>query len=221
MMPLYPYRNQSNEQLTVRNSNTSVISSVSDASSSTTSGPALLLSKYTIAVPSAIESLNSSSNDTPLGAAFEPGACDVVCGRGKGSYNRPGNRQFRGLVAAHIPRYAAARSKADKSSILNSIIDEVRSLCNPGTGRPAQFVKYSKRDGGWMAIGDDQAREKVGHAMREAIAAATKDGNDSAAKRAIKEQIESKRDVLLSQQQSLFEELRRSSLVVKQQVVGV
>ena len=209
------YTNQSGAS---SESNASVDSSSSSRSCSSPgkskSSPVLLLSKYTIAVPSAIAALSNTSTKASLGMSFEPGAYDVVCGRGKGSYNRPGNKKFRALVATYIPQYMNARSKVDKSMILNSIIDKVRSFTNPDTGRPAQFVKFSKKEGGWTEIGDDLAREKVGHAMREAIAA-----NDTgSAKQAIKEHIYTKQVDLLSQQQFLFEDLRRSGSFVQQQV---
>jgi hypothetical protein len=95
----------------------------------------------------------------------EPGPYDVVCGRGKGSYNRPGNRLFRELVLEYVPEYMGARSKLDKSIVLNSIIERVQRQGN-GT---ALFVKYDRRSKKWFEIGDDVAREKVGHALREAI----------------------------------------------------
>ena len=86
-------------------------------------------------------------------------------------YNRPGNKHFRQLVATYIPRYLEAKSKIDKSVILGSIVDEVDSLIDPETGRRAQFVKAAKGGCGWIVISDELAREKVGHAMREAVAA--------------------------------------------------
>jgi len=172
------------------------------------SGP---LSKYNFTLPSAIDAMNNNGSvQGPLDECFSPGAYDVVCGRGKGSYNRPGNKHFRQLVATYIPSYLSAKSKMNKSVILNSIIDKVHTFINPETGRPAQFVKLSK--GFWTAISDDQAREKVGHAMREAVAGT----RTQPAKEAVREKINAKQLDLLSQQQSLFETLRRTSPVEQQ-----
>jgi hypothetical protein len=106
---------------------------------------------------------------TLLDASYQPGAYDVVCGRGKGSYNRPGNKRFRSIVETYIPQYISARTKMDKSMVLNAIIDQVNSYTNPDTSLAAQFVKYTKA-AGWVMIADEHAREKVGHAIREAIA---------------------------------------------------
>jgi hypothetical protein len=129
-----------------------------------------LWQKYSVVVPDAIASLASAHAETPLDPSYQPGAFDVVCGRGKGSYNRQGNKRFRALVATFIPDYQQARTKVDKTAVLSSIVDKVQSFVNPDTGLPAQFVKYGKCIG-WVQIGDDLAREKVGHAMREAIMA--------------------------------------------------
>ena len=141
------------------------------AAANNNNGNAIQLSKYSIAVPSAIASLASTSASSAtaiLDPNYEPGAFDVVCGRGKGAYNRPGNRHFHKIVAECMPRYTQARSKIDKSVILSEIVDRVQSLIDPKTERRAQFVQFSKK-GGWIVIGDDAAREKVGHAMREAM----------------------------------------------------
>ena len=128
------------------------------------------LSKYSFELPLAITALTNTEHMAPLDQSYQPGTHDVVCGRGKGSYNRPGNKRFRSLVATYIPQYKRARSKIDKSMVLNDIIDKVRSFTNPDSGSAAQFVKYTKSSG-WVLIGDEHAREKVGHAIREAIAA--------------------------------------------------
>lgn len=135
------------------------------------------LSKYFVELPLAITALTESNHEIPLEQSYQPGMYDIVCGRGKGSYNRPGNKRFRSLVATYIPHYMKARSKVDKSMVLNSIIEKVRSYTNPDTGTPAQFVKYTKSTG-WVLIGDEHAREKVGHAIREAVAAQESNNSD-------------------------------------------
>jgi hypothetical protein len=145
------------------------ISSSLSSLSSSSSTAKQFLSKYCLALPLAIASLVDTNHMTMLDASYQPGAYDVVCGRGKGSYNRPGNKRFRSLVATYIHQYISARTKMDKSMVLNTIIDQVNSYTNPDTGLAAQFVKYTKA-AGWVMIGDEHAREKVGHAMREAIA---------------------------------------------------
>jgi hypothetical protein len=130
---------------------------------------ALLSSKFRLIVPSAIRDMTTLKAAREIGGHhYEPADVDIFCGRGKGFYNRPGNKTFRTLVCSYIPAYLAAKTKVDKSAVLNTIVDKVRALTDPVTGRPAQFIKFSKKTG-WVEIGDEQAREKVGHAMREAI----------------------------------------------------
>ena len=97
---------------------------------------------------------------TPLGADYTVGPADVVCGRGKGFYNQPGNRRFRAIVWGHVPAYQTARTKMDKSLVLSHIVEAVQEH--------GRFVK--RRNGVWIEIGEEQAREKVGHAIREAMA---------------------------------------------------
>jgi len=67
-------------------------------------------------------------------------------------------------VRRFAPEYSAAKTKLDKSVILTKIVDAVKSQ-NVGTVR---FVKKSK-DGRWVEINDDEAREKTGHSMRDAL----------------------------------------------------
>jgi hypothetical protein len=117
-----------------------------------------------IQLPPAIASINAGADPTLLPVDFEPREFDVVCGRGKGMYNRKGNVTFRNIVQSHVYEYIITKNKMDKTIVLNSIISQVREQGEGG----ALFVKRGK-DGRWMDIGDDQAREKCGHALREAI----------------------------------------------------
>jgi hypothetical protein len=159
------------------------------------------LSKYQqVTLPAVISDLASGKVDTPtlaLPVSFEPTNFDVLCGRGKGSYNRPGNRRFRAIVQQHTDEYQAS-SKVDKTMVLNRIMNLVQAQ-NEGTTR---FVKRGK-DGLFTVISDDLAREKVGHAIRETIMAA-----ENAAKPLIEQpEWREKHSDLLAQQQSIFQNL--------------
>ena len=120
------------------------------------------LSKFQIPRPPAITAL-VAEEATLFDREYVPSEYDVVCGRGKGVYNRPGNKRFRRIVQTYVDEYISMKSKVDKSQLLSRIIDKVRAQ-NNGT---AAFIKQNK-DGIWFDIGDEQAREKVGHAIREA-----------------------------------------------------
>jgi hypothetical protein len=153
-------------------------------------------------------SLSPSTMDLLSTLAFPPSECDVVCGRGKGSYNRPGNKIFRAIVCKHIPEYMAAKTKLDKGVALNRIMEDIRSQ-NNGTSR---FLKPGK-NGSWYELSDDQAREKVGHTMREAISAL--DG--AAEKEATKKVFAKKQNALLAQQRAIFKYLLVQSTGISQQ----
>jgi hypothetical protein len=113
------------------------------------------LSKFQLRLPTAITSLvPATSDDSSLSKCYKPSYYDVVCGRGKGSYNRPGNQRLRAIVS-FILYYSIAKTKFDKGITLNSLVEKVRSQDK----RTAHFVKGTK--GLWFEIRDDQAREKV------------------------------------------------------------
>jgi len=95
----------------------------------------------------------------------EPLEFDVVCGRGKGSYNRRENKQFRAITAHYVPEYLECQNRVEKAAILNKIITAVHSQNNG----MARFVKFNSDDNCWQVINEDLTREKVGHAIREAI----------------------------------------------------
>lgn len=162
------------------------------------------LSKYQPILPAVISDAASLGEAVhPLyalpPASLKPTDFDVVCGRGKGSYNRLGNRRFRAIVQQHTDEYQApTSSKQDKSIVLNRIMDLVQAQ-NGGT---TKFLKRGK-DGLFTVISDDLAREKVGHAIRETITAAEN------AKKPLKEQPEwkEKHFNLLARQQSIFQNL--------------
>jgi hypothetical protein len=112
----------------------------------------------------------TSSSDSILGADYQISDNDVVCGRGKGYYNKPGNRRFRQIVQGFVGQYEQARTKLDKTMVLSAIVDRVMEQ--------GRFIKR-KAGGVWVEIGEDQAREKVGHTIREAMAANSDGGSSS------------------------------------------
>jgi hypothetical protein len=154
-----------------------------------------LLSKCRVGLPSAIAPSISSISDNKVFSDVQPCDYDIVCGRGKGSYNRPGNQRFRAIVCQHIPVYSAAKTKFDKGIVLNSIVSKAQSESNGA----ARFLKCT--NGSWFEIEDDQAREKVGHTIREAILA-----QDNAKEREeSKKTFFTKQKHLLALQKAIFE----------------
>lgn len=97
---------------------------------------------------------------------FEPGKWDVICGRGKRSFNHFGNRRFRILVAVNLRSYVSATSQLQKAIIIKRIVDQIREA-SPNGG----FVERNV-NGQWYEIGTERAREKVGHTLRDSMTGA-------------------------------------------------
>ena len=72
--------------------------------------------------------------------AINPG--DVLCGRRKLSFNHPGNRRFRDLVGTAVTAYNEAESRLAKASVVNSIVEEVRSS-------GVRFLRRDEEAGKW------------------------------------------------------------------------
>ena len=125
---------------------------------------------------------STTSNMTPLPDNFEPGPDDVICGRGKKSYNHVGNERFRHRVLTFLDEYSRAKSKLDKSAVLSKVVYEVRQN-SPRGG----FIKQDTT-GVWFEVGDFLAREKTSQAFRDALHDRYKSSNLSKKKRRQEEQ---------------------------------
>ena len=96
-------------------------------------------------------SLRSGMAPEELPKGYTPRPADVCCGRGKKNWRHHGNASFRQLIHSNVPAYLEATTKHDKTLVVKSIVDIVRS--NGG-----RFLKQGN-DGGWYDIGDSQAKE--------------------------------------------------------------
>jgi hypothetical protein len=92
---------------------------------------------------------------------YVPTDVDVCCGRGKRNWNHVGNISFRKLIQDNVERYVDAPTKNEKTAVVISLVDEIRA--NGG-----HFLKQNVA-GSWFDIGDHQAREKVGHSLRDQV----------------------------------------------------
>jgi hypothetical protein len=78
-----------------------------------------------------------------------------------------GNRRFRVCIDNNLGAYERARTKHERSMVVTAIVDAVReSRTNHPRGG---FVRKDAASGRWYEMGDKTAREKVGHALRDAI----------------------------------------------------
>lgn len=139
-----------------------------------------LLTTYLQNLPAVLSSFSANSTDKVLPIDFEPSEYDILCGRGKGRYNRSGNRTFRAFVAKYVNEYESCVTKIDKSRLLEKIVDEVKKQHHGSNTESIRFVKYDGKVKRWYEVCNDSAREKVGHTMRVAVAASKgKDIDDS------------------------------------------
>jgi len=85
----------------------------------------------------------------------------VLCGRGGGSQNHLGNKEYRAVITANKVRYIEAGRNV-KSLLVDSIVNAVR-LQNP----PGRFLEKDDDTGLWYDIGDRRAFAKTSQAVRE------------------------------------------------------
>jgi hypothetical protein len=73
-----------------------------------------------------------------------------------------GNVRFRELIDKNAHDYIKVTSKYEKTQVIVAVIETIR--CES----PGGFVKKGFYSGRWCKIGDEKARDKVGHAIRKA-----------------------------------------------------
>ena len=106
---------------------------------------------------------NKRSRPEPCSITIRPN--DVLCGRGKVSFNHSGNRRFRHIISQAIDEYKAAGSKWEKSLVAAKLVSVIHS----SGGR---FLKQKKsNDEEWYELSNSECKSKVSHAIRDAIAA--------------------------------------------------
>jgi len=103
---------------------------------------------------------------------LNPGPHDVLLGRGGGTNNHIGNKNFRDLVTRHKMRYLAC-SKVDKPKVAREVVSIWRRLDPPG--RFLQRKDETKKGPGsvrdedvvWTEVDDSEARRKASQCLRE------------------------------------------------------
>lgn len=86
---------------------------------------------------------------------------DVLCGRGKISFNHVGNRRFRHIISESIEDYNKAGSRKAKSAVVKRVHDIIRA-----TG--GRFLKMDASQRLWVELAQQRSLEKVSHAIRDA-----------------------------------------------------
>lgn len=96
---------------------------------------------------------------------YEVKETDIICGRGRGSLRHEGNTCYLQVLRDNLQVYKMKAKKLDKSVLIGKI---VKSLRQGGS----RFIKFDKASNCWWEIGDEQARKKTGHAVRDLLLAA-------------------------------------------------
>ena len=94
---------------------------------------------------------------------FEPGPLDILTGRGKSQWHRPGNIAFRLIIESWAATYAQASHKNNKLVVICTIVNDMR-------GKGYRVLDKDKQ-GRWYEVVDVVARTKVGHALRDRLSA--------------------------------------------------
>eukprot|EP00429_Kryptoperidinium_foliaceum_P135955 CAMPEP_0176261398 /NCGR_PEP_ID=MMETSP0121_2-20121125/40077_1 /TAXON_ID=160619 /ORGANISM="Kryptoperidinium foliaceum, Strain CCMP 1326" /LENGTH=401 /DNA_ID=CAMNT_0017601337 /DNA_START=197 /DNA_END=1405 /DNA_ORIENTATION=+ len=116
--------------------------------------------------PGGLKRVAADNPLTMLPSEFEPGEDDVICQRGKDSFEHVGNKRFRELIDKHIDSYLEAGSRQEKSAIVAKIYDHIRMHASkPSSG----FVRKDLLTRRWFLVNEKEARDKVGQALRDAI----------------------------------------------------
>ncbi|KAG7342372.1 hypothetical protein IV203_007465 [Nitzschia inconspicua] len=99
-----------------------------------------------------------------LPESFQPSPHSVIIGKGRISKGAEGNIRLKALAATFLDKYDAASTKAEKSEIVSTIVNEVRSRCPT-----AAFIKQDEQDGRWYECPNGVAREKIGYCFRDLL----------------------------------------------------
>lgn len=150
-----------------------------EISNDTTYHSSLLVSEYFHNhYPDVLSTISKRSKSIPLPIDYEITEWDITSGRGKGSYNRIANQRFRSITESFLLEYNQCRNKVEKSAYFDRIVIEIlerhdRKVHDQTGGGIIRFVKYYEEEKRWYEMSSDQARDKVGRAMRVAAAATT------------------------------------------------
>lgn len=123
-----------------------------------------------------VDSATSSEEPELVKNIRDPGDRDILLGRGRTSWGHIGNQEFRNFVGAYLKTYTESKNRNEKTHTVHLIYDEIIK----SGGR---FLKLDCATNTWYQVGKNVAREKIAHALRDAIGLRIKltstDGDDS------------------------------------------
>merc|ERR1712166_827716 len=123
--------------------------------------------------------MDASLGNNISNVVSEPGPYDIVCGRNSGAFNYIGNRRFRVTIEMNLQRYIDSPTREHKTNVIKSIVWMLHEQVG------ARFLKKEtpKKSSGsrrrrtprYTVMTHKQAREKVGHALRDLVITARKE----------------------------------------------
>jgi hypothetical protein len=123
-----------------------------------------------------VDSVTTSEEPEFASNIRDPGDRDILLGRGRTSWGHTGNQEFRYFVGAYLKTYTESKNRNEKTHTVHLIYDEIIK----SGGR---FLKLDCATNTWYQVGKNVAREKIAHALRDAIGLRIKltstDGDDS------------------------------------------
>ena len=99
---------------------------------------------------------------------IEPTDLDVLIGRQPATSNYKGNQTFRTTITSQIDKYEAMFTRAAKSEFVLTMLTNVHK-------RGGRFLQKDATNGLWYEVPNHAAREKVGHTIRNEVAARKRD----------------------------------------------
>mmetsp|Transcript_7185 Transcript_7185/g.10291 ORF Transcript_7185/g.10291 Transcript_7185/m.10291 type:complete len:200 (+) Transcript_7185:42-641(+) len=118
-------------------------------------------------IPTVSHSKISVPSSMRLPRDFKPTHLDIFCGRGRESRVHVGTEHFRLVIKNNLQGYKKVQTRYEKTVFIKSIVELLR--CKAVSKGGAGFIKYDKPSGYWFEIGEQVAREKVGHAFRDLL----------------------------------------------------
>eukprot|EP00977_Amphora_coffeiformis_P023988 scaffold14939_cov215-Amphora_coffeaeformis.AAC.7 len=95
------------------------------------------------------------------GAKVIPGRNDILFGRGSGHHKHPGNVKLYEIIEHYLPQYLVAASRVEKTYVVQSIYSTLRTI--------GRFVRVDQETGVCFVATHEQAKSKIGHAIRYKI----------------------------------------------------
>lgn len=114
---------------------------------------------------------NQTTEDIRKMFIEQPTENDILCGKDKSFSKHKGSQMFRDAIMSNMTEYRMAAGKPDRMRLTKRIVDTLKEQYN---ARFLRLVELGDDMQLWEEISDQQARDKISHALRFAL---TKEDN--------------------------------------------